>query len=335
MAKKKTITPPETGEKPIGLYFENDRGIDFFSTGCFILDLALGGGWAQNRIINVVGDKSTGKTLLAIEATANYAKKYPSAPIIYTEVESAFDPQYAAALGMPMDRITFTEDMFTVEDWYKHLEQIIEELKGEPALYILDSLDALSDEAELKVGISDPKMGTAKAKQLSALFRRINQKLAGSNITLIIISQVRENIGITFGRQTKRSGGRALDFYASQVLYLAHVGQVKRTHKGVERVVGIRIKAKVDKNKAGLPFREAEFQILFGYGVADLDACLDWLEETKLWSELTEYPRKHFLEALNNMNDEKLQAELTRIHTVIAKLWNEIELALAPTARKY
>lgn len=319
----------------MGLYFENNRGVEFLPTGCVLLDLALGGGWAENRIINIVGDKSSGKTLLAIEATANYAKKYPTAAIIYSEVESAFDPDYAAALGMPVERITFTEDMFTVEDWYKHLEQIITELKGERALYILDSLDALSDEAEMKVGISDPKMGTAKAKQLSALFRRINQKLASSNITLIIISQVRENIGITFGRQTKRSGGRALDFYASQVLYLAHLGQEKRTHKGVTRVTGVRIKAKVDKNKAGLPFRDAEFSILFGYGVDDFTASLDWLWENKLSRELTELARPVYEASLTQLSNDALKAEMEKVGLLMHRLWNEIELSLAPKTRKY
>lgn len=332
MPKKKDTTPPV--EQTGGVYFENDRGVETFSSGCQLLDLALGGGWAEGRVINIVGDKSTGKTLLAIEATANFALKYPKGIIKYVEVEQAFDPGYAASLGMPVDRIEFPQDIFTVEDLFKSLDETIEKAK-QPTLLIVDSLDALSDEAEMKREFNEGSYGAQKAKQMSAMFRQLNQKMSKSNVTLIIISQVRDKIGIAFGDKTSRSGGRALDFYASQVAYLAHIGQEKQTHKGIERVTGVRIKANIKKNKIALPFRQVEFSIQFGYGVQSVEASLEWLEDTKNFGELSKLNRKDYMKALSDMPDDALKAELQRIQEVTAGVWNSVELALAPTVKKY
>src|SRR5262249_54440053 len=125
-----------------------------------------------------------------------------------------------------------------------------------PGFYILDSLDALSDEAEKARAIDEGTYAMNKAKQMSALFRRLCQEMAQYNCTLAVISQVRDNIGVTFGDAYTRSGGKALDFYCSQIVWLAQTGKIARTVKGIERIVGVDIKAKVKKNKVGLPFRE-------------------------------------------------------------------------------
>jgi recombination protein RecA len=186
--------------------------MEFIPSGSKLLDLALGGGWAERRIANIVGDKSTGKTLICIEACANFAAKYPKGKVRYRECESAFDPPYAKAMGMPMDRVDFgANQLETVEDLFEDLGRITKGAKSDE-LVIVDSLDALSDRVEMKRDLDTGSYGTAKAKNLSELFRRQVRSLTNSKVTVIIVSQVRDNIGaFGYAAKTKRSGGRALD----------------------------------------------------------------------------------------------------------------------------
>jgi recombination protein RecA len=331
--KRKRVT-----EEGGGSYFTSAKShIDFIGSGSTTLDCALGGGWAGGRIFNIVGDKSTGKTLLAIETVVNFARKHPKGRIRYAECEHAFDPQYAQALGMPLDRVDFGEPLETVEDMFEELNKLAESAKKEPTLYIVDSLDALSDRSEMDREVDQGSYGANKAKQLSQLFRRLTGKMSKSNMTLGVISQVRDNIGVSFGRKTTRSGGRALDFYASQVLYLAHLGTEKRTIKGIERPTAIKVRGKVDKNKVGLPYREAEFQILFGYGVDDIQACLQWLNEAKSL-ELVGVKKddiKDYCRRLMKAPDAEHAATVKRIQDAVRKRWAESETAFLPTRRKY
>lgn len=308
----------------------------FINSGCNLLDRALGGGWAENRISNVVGDKSTGKTLLMIESAANFARKYPKGIIDYRESESAFDKSYAQALGMPLDRVDFGQPLETIEDWFNDLSSVIAKAK-QPHLYILDSLDALSDAAEMAREITEGSYGANKAKQSSQLFRRLTSQLADSKVTVIIVSQVRSKIGVSFGRHTTRSGGRALDFYASQVLYLQHVSTITKTVKGQKRAIGIDIKAKVDKNKVALPFREAAFTIKFGYGIDDAKADLMWLKDVKHLKDirLPEKEIEGYLRDLEDMTADEYTKELTDLHEAVNTRWFEIEDTLIPKRRKY
>ncbi len=237
------------------------KDIDFIPSGCMLLDCALGGGYAVGRIINIVGDRSSGKTLLAIEACLNYHTKFPAGNIFYVESEAAFDKSYAEALGMPVNQVNFVEDLFTVEDLFKFL---IDTVAGD-ALVIVDSLDALSDKSEMEIDIEQGTYGgVKKAKQLSTTFRRLNKKLSTSNVTVVFVSQIRAKLDVTFGKKTQRSGGKALDFYASQVIFLAEMGKRYITRKKVKKPIGIDVRAKIEKNKIGLPFREVEFPIIFG-----------------------------------------------------------------------
>src|SRR5262245_16524095 len=264
-----------------GAYFTSpNTNIQFIPSGCQLLDLSLGGGWAESRIFNIVGDKSTGKTLLCIEAAANFTLKYPKGRIKYRESEQAFDENYAAALGMPLDRVDFGDKpLETVEDMFEDLHTVIKRKSPHPILYMCDSLDALSDRAEMDRDIDEGSYGAQKAKKMSELFRRLVRGLSGTNVTVGIVSQVRDRIGAMYGRKVSRSGGRALDFYASQIVYLVHLGAVNKTVSGVKRATGIRVKAHVDKNKVSLPLRGCEFNIQFGYGVDDALASLRWLQE--------------------------------------------------------
>ena len=131
--------------------------------GGTILDCVLGGGWAYNRVSNIVGDKSTGKTLLAIEACANFARLNPRSRIVYAECEASFDEDYAERLGLPLDRVDFPEDLDTVEDLFEDLESRLD--TPSRLMYVIDSLDAISDRAEQGRKIDQGTYGT-KSKQV-------------------------------------------------------------------------------------------------------------------------------------------------------------------------
>ena len=313
---EETIIETQQEKKGGGMYFASPKtDVNFIGSGCKILDMALGGGWARGRVCNIVGDKAVGKTLLAIEACANFNLSVPKGKIRYREAESAFDESYAAALGFPVDKVDRGEPIETIEDVFEDLEKVIEGAK-EPELYIIDSLDALSDRGEMQRKIDEGSYGAEKAKKLSQLFRRQIRGLAEKDITLMVISQIRDNLNAgMFAKKHQRSGGKALDFYASQVVNLAQIEKVKKTIGGVTRVVGTWVKASVDKNKISLPYREAIFKILFSYGVDDKEACMEYLKDIKL-------------------NFDKA-ADLQTLHELVETSWFEIERRFQPETLKY
>jgi recombination protein RecA len=260
-------------------------------SGSTLLNLALSGeangGWKLGRISNIVGDRSSGKTLLAIEAATlfiNHPPKGLTPKVVYYEAEAAFDQQYAASLGMPVDAIDFRQGE-TVEHLFKELSVICEQAnKQEGTLVILDSLDALTSEADIKKDFGKQDYDR-KAAKLSELFRKLVRPMEDANIHLMVISQVRENIGaLPFSPKYKRSGGKALDFYCSHILWLAEAGKVKNSK--TDKVCGIKVEAKVTKNKVSNPYRNAGFPILFGYGVDNIDSLLTFLSDDKIDTEL-------------------------------------------------
>jgi recombination protein RecA len=298
-------------------YLINQRDTQFIRSGCTVLDCALGGGWAGSRIVNVVGDKSTGKTLLAIEASANFAQQFPKGFIKYKEAESAFDHEYASIMGLPLRRVEFDEDFDTVEELFKDVDAFTTRSlkKKQPGLYVCDSLDALSDKAELARDMEQGTYNAKKAALLSQFFRRLKSRMNAANVTLFIISQTRDNIGVTFGKKWTRSGGKALDFYASQIVYLAELQKIKKTIRGMTRTVGVQIKAHVQKNKVGLPFREAEFAIKFGYGIDDVKASADYLEKARVKYKPTFAP--------------------DQLSALVRSTWVDVEKSFLPKSRKY
>jgi RecA/RadA recombinase len=270
-------------KKKIGNYFTNEKSLDFIPSGCQLLDLILGGGWAVGRVSNVVGDESTGKSLVASEACANAIKTFPKGRIFYHEVESAYDKQYGEMLGMPVDKMTFVRekinDYDTVEGYFNYLErEVIRKFKGEPSLYILDSQDFLTDNAEKKRNIEDGTYAQEKNKLLNSLYRQHVRNLEKCKVHLMIISQTREKIGVTFGRKWKVTGEGALKFAASQRIQLAELGKIKKTVRGVESSYGIKIKANCFKNKVGVAYRTCEFPLYFGFGMDTNEASLNWLK---------------------------------------------------------
>jgi len=330
-------------EKPKNSYFTSEKeNIQFVSTGCTILDCALGGGLAIGRTANVVGDKSTAKTGTATEVMINFSIKFPKGGIAYRETEAAWDDSYAEAMGLPIDRIDFGDKenpIVTVEDFYDDFVAFCDQQKKakEPGLYVLDSFDALSDEAEMDREIDKASFGAAKAKKMSEMFRKITRKQEQANVLLFIVSQVRDNIGAMFGEKHKRSGGKALDFYASQVFWLAHIKILKRTINKIERPYGIEIKAKVKKNKVGMPFREADFTFEFAFGINDLLASLTWLDEVNRLEDfgLKKSELKDYIKSIPELSDEQYQTDRAEAARVVKKVWAEVEETFLPKRRKY
>ena len=296
-------------------YFVSDKpNHQFVHSGCTVLDCALGGGWCLGRVANIIGDKSTAKTHLSWEALTNFLRQYPNGKAAYRETEAAFDAEYARAMGFPVDKVERLKDRLpTVEAFEKDIKKFIGNLGSSPGMYVLDSLDALSDEAELKLEPGKGSYGAAKAKGLSALFRKITNKVETSQCSLMIISQIRDKIGVMFGEKTTRSGGHALDFYATHIVKLAHIKTIGKTIKGITRPIGITIKAKITKNKVSPPFRVVEFDFLNVYGIDDITASRDWLKEVKRPDDVPD----------------------STINEVVKRTWADIETSFLPKKAKY
>jgi len=349
---RKTIQPEEGNGRrriqvegaPAPSYFASgaDKDMEFFSTGCGLIDEALGGGWVLGRVSNVVGDKSAGKTLLAMESCANFALTYPDGMIRYAESESAFDVKYAQAMGAPVERIEFNgkNPMRTVEDLYTDLLRCLEAWKGKPGLYIIDSLDALSDEAEMDREFDEGSFGGTKPKAIGKLFRMLVERIEEQRVHLMVISQLRDKLGVTFGETKTRSGGKALDYYATHIMWLAEKSKIKRKIGEVERIVGVEVQAFVKKNKIGLPFRKADYSVLYGYGVDDLLAMAEWAFEVKRDEQMKElgFSKNGYKVRITNIRNKGGQ-EAKDMREALRKLvrqeWAKIETDFLPQSRKY
>jgi RecA/RadA recombinase len=371
MAKKKRVRLRSGGR-----YFDAPTEVSCISSGAALLDCCLGGGWAEGRTGNIVGDKSTGKTLLCIELCANFVLKYPhrdDAFIRYGESEAAFDIPYAETIGLPTKRVQFNKGgvlLDTVEEWYDDLEAFCDKVEGvtfvrfsekkqpggkkakvvrvtkpipgckraKGGLYILDSLDALSDADELVSKFGADSYGTKKPKLIGQLFRRIIRRLSKLNVTLIITSQEKSKIGVMFGDKTTRAGGRALDYYASQIIWLSDLGKTRETKGGVKRVTGFKIRVRCKKNKVGLAWRDVDLPIRFAYGLDEFDAGLSWLLEVKMLGKMGldgKDAAKEYLHSLDVMTNEEIAVERKRLVAVIKDSWWEVERRFLPTRKKY
>ena len=277
----------------------------FFGTGCTVLDKAMGGGYAKGRIINIIGDSSTGKTLYAIIACKLYNLLWPKEFIEYIEAERAFNPSFALSLGLPEENVMFPSGINTIEKLFDYFTK--KAAAGKPGLVIVDSLDALSTEEELAGEFQQAYMGAKKANQMSELFRRVNEGLEAAGVTVIIISQTRDKLGVIFGRTWTRAGGNALKFYSSQILVLMSAGKLMKTVSGIKRAIGTMTKTLVDKNKLGPQFREADVPILFEQGIDDYRACILWLK--KLRKEVPEGTSLADVQAFTSIAWDELEAK--------------------------
>lgn len=312
----------------------------FVTSGSYMLDLALGGGWGTGRVVNVVGDRSSGKTLLAIEAGINFAQYSKASNVRYLEAEHAFDLAYARHLGMPKG-VRFDSDnkLVTIQAFEQDFKLFLTDTpKPDPTLYVVDSLDSLSSDEERERDIGDATYGTERAKMMSNFFRARNADAEEANCTLFVLSQLRDKINVRFGETQTRSGGKAMDYYASQIVWLAEIGKIKREYKHVEIIQGIRTRVRVKKNKLGLPFREATLNIIFGYGIDDEKSMLAWLTEHKAESLLPCTPKQAGLDiddARDHQDREALRQIANMLRSAVTGRWEEAEAALAPKMRKY
>ncbi len=331
-------------DKSGGNYLPPKSSNKFISTGCALLDCVLGGGWALGRVGNTVGDTSVGKTLAMIEAAANFAMQYPKGKIWYREAEAAFDVGYAESVGLPEKRVDFGPDGIdtlwnTIEDIWEDLEHQIDYCKSKkvPGLYIVDSLDALSSRAELARKVGQPTFGGEKAKAISEMFRRNVRGLREANIHLNIVSQVRDKIGWTVGPKVTRSGGKALNFYATHILWLTRLKDIVQTVRGLKRPYGVLVRADGRKNKIAAPHRACEFVLRFGFGIDDLDASLKFLEQQKQLNliGMTASKVDDFFDDVMGLPPSEYRSELNRVSAAVLQAWNEVEHESQPRRRKY
>jgi protein RecA len=325
------------------------RDLEFISSGCTLLDLVLGGGWIIGRPVNIVGDKSVGKTLIAIEASANLRRKFPRGNIWYRESEAAFDISYAKRVGLPADKVDF--GLEGIDTLWDTVDQVFDDAEHcislgakskQPGLYIIDSLDALTSDEERKRDRSKGTYGQSKAKTMSEMFRVLVRGFKKSRICFMVISQIRDKIGATFGVKYTRTGGKALDFYSNQTVYLSHIGTIVKTVNGMKRVLGVRIRAKCTKNKVAESFGECEFVIRFGYGIDDFRANVEWLAQVGALEDIGVDAGKSALEAVekyliesDKLPDDKYEARVRNAQILVRQIWKEESIARQPKRQKY
>lgn len=313
--------------------------VEFIDSGSHLFNRVLGGnGWAIGRIANLVGDSGSGKTLIAVEACANFLPYVASTDDIrYIEAEMAYDESYGKQIGMP-EGIHPIDNIATVEQLFADLEAFTVARRGNrtPSLYVVDSLDAMSDAAELERAINEGSFGAAKAKKMSELFRRSVSNVSAANCTLLIVSQLRDKIGVMFGERQSRSGGRALQYYSSQVVWLSELNKIPRTIKGVKHIVGTHIRARNKKCKVGSPYKEADITLWFNYGVDDEGSMLDYLSTNKV---MEQHELNDIYKTLMQSRQERDRDAVAEINTVlrqiVAEHWDSIDQELAPHMSKY
>ena len=361
---------------------EYSKRVEFLPTGCSNLHLISsgrinGGGFPRQRVINLVGDGSSGKTLLALEFLAavfyyflkgllratRLFKKTENLKLIYNNVEGVMDFNVERMYGEKFYNSIEWIRSSTVEefgyDFFPRLKPYNVKTnpkgynKGDSIIYVIDSWDALDSEEDLekfekkidkvakggKLTKDDDKGSYELGKQKYAskrFFKKLCKDVeeAEVDVTLIIISQVRQKIGVTFGETRYRAGGDAMNFYTHLVIWLAEIKKLKMTRLGQERVYGINVRARVKRSKVWKPFREIDFKIIFDYGVDDIQSMMDFYFGPEKKDPLEwlgeKYKRADLVELFHS--DEK-QREMLKI--AVQEIYDEVERLTSPTRKKY
>lgn len=279
--------------------------VEFLNSGCTTLNLALSGkgidgGWGRGRIHNIVGDGSSGKTLLALEEAFSYFKTVKLVkPSIFPKVKK-FTICYDNGEGVmdfPIEKM-YGEEFYKTVDWKRshNFEAMCRRFirlstrlkKGESLLYIIDSWDSFQSAKSKKAFMESVEKDTDLKGDYDLLVQKYASRKFFPNIcdrmdnnkidaTLCIISQVRSKIGVTFGKKQYRAGGKALDFYTHQVAWIREVERKTKKKHGESRVYAIKSHAKVERSKVAKPFRESEFVILYDYGLDNTSSIIDYI----------------------------------------------------------
>lgn len=251
-----------------------DNSIKRISSGSIGLDLALGGGWPEGRIVELYGPESSGKTTLATQAMVEAQKEGYKVALV--DAEHAFDPIYAEILGLDISGSNF---IFTQPDTGEQALDITETLikTGDVKVIIVDSVAALVPKSEVEGEYGETKMGVM-ARLMSQAMRRMNGMISKNNCIVIFINQIRMKIGVMYGNPEVTTGGNALQFYASIRCDIRRIGQ----EKDGDEVTASRTRVKVIKNKTYPPFKNTEFNIAYGEGIDTVREIVDIATDEKV-----------------------------------------------------
>lgn len=285
----------------------------FLSTGCLVLDAIMGGGLPMGRIVEIYGDTSTGKSLIAAQACATVQADDGLA--VYIDTETAVSLPIMEAVGVDIDNLVYSAPD-TVEQVFKIMELAVESKPDDTDLLIIwDSIAATTSTAEMDKETGETGYLT-HARVISQGLRKFSRAVAAAGAAVVFINQAKENIGVIFGDKVATFGGKAVGFHSSVRLQLKAGQKINKTVAGKKRVIGIHANARVTKNKIAPPFREATLPIYFGHGIDDDQATLEFLKAADVlrlsghsvaWGELT-FHRSKWSDIIDNHWDEIVDA---------------------------